>query len=172
MKAMALIAGSTMTMRLVVNFPHLYSMWDDLLAYAAIALISYGCGLAQGIIGILLVQYLMREKKPTQSDQTQQCGEAQPTPLRELITEAPSDTELGEQQPMTPPVPPVPSAASTVRVRLPFPSTISVGFGDYTRRFHNANAPCQNHIDYQLDHPVRTRRFTPCKVCYPAFYSR
>ena len=146
------------------NFPYLQTTtWDTLLMYAAIAAMVYGCGLVQGIIGTLLVQHFMEEKKPMYVDQTQHHGEAQPPPLRE---------PMAEDLPLDAMIPPMPTAEPTNRVRRTFPTPISVGLGDQTYRFHKANEVCYLHADYNKKNPKKSKRFTPCKECFPEYYSR
>ena len=156
MEAMVFIVG---------DFPYFYTLWDNFFAYMATAVLSYGCGLAHGIIGIWTLQYLKREKRPTHSTQT---NEAQPANV------AVPNNVLGEQLPVQQPMPPMPPMppAEPIRVHRTVPPAISVGMGEYTYRYHNDKDPCENHAKYVRTPQYKTKRFTPCKDCYPNFYPR
>ena len=145
---------------IVGDFPYLYALWDDLLTYMATVVLCYGCGRAHGILGILLMQYLKREKKPTNSTQ------ANGTPPANAGS---PDNDLGARQP-TPP--PMPRAEPTARVLQTIPPAISIGFGETTYRYHNAISPCLTHQEYERNPAYKTKRFTPCKNCYPEVYPR
>ena len=146
---MVLIAG---------DFTYLYALWDTFFIYFATVVLAYGCGLAHGIIGILLTQYFRKKvERPTSSSPTGNAQANATTP----------DNDLGAQQPTSPPMP---FAESTVRLPQTIPTDISVGCGERTYRYHNAKQPCQIHQEYGKAH--KTKWYTPCKVCFPEFYSR
>ena len=157
MEAMVLIVG---------DFPQFYTLWDNFFAYMATAVLAYGCGLAHGIIGYWILQYLKREKRPTNSTQTNEAPPANVAIPNNVLGE-----QLPVRQPM-PPMPPMPAAEPIVRIRQTVPPTISVGMGETTYAYHNAKVPCRNHAEYARTPRYKTRRFSPCKDCYPDFYSR
>ena len=54
---------------IAIDLTYLYALWDTFFLYSATVVLAYGCGLAHGIIGILLMQYI-RKERPTSSTQT------------------------------------------------------------------------------------------------------
>ena len=148
---MVLIAG---------DFTYLYAMWDTFLIYFATVVLAYGCGLAHGIIGILLTQHCRkRAERPPSSTQTNDAPANAPVP----------NNNLGAQQPIPPPMP---FAEPVVHIRETIPPGISVGLGKDTYRYHNTNSPCSTYVKYEKNSNNKTRWFTPCKQCFPEFYSR
>ena len=165
---------------IAIDLTYLYALWDTFFLYSATVVLAYGCGLAHGIIGILLMQYF-RKKRPTSSTQTDATpgdeDQAQPDRSRNASANAPAnapvpDNDLGAQQPIPPP--PMPRAERTIHIHHTetIPSDISVGLGACTHRYHNATRPCGTHLQYSKDPKHKTKWFTPCKDCYPDFYSR
>ena len=158
---------------IAIDLTYLYALWDTFFLYSATVVLAYGCGLTHGIIGVLLTQYF--RKRPTSSTQTGTTtgdeDQAQPDRSRNAPANASiPGNNLGAQQPIPPPMP---FAEQTVRIRhtQTIPSSISVGLGDYTDRYHNATTPCSTHVKYARNPKNKTKWFTPCKNCFPEFYS-
>ena len=162
---------------IAIDLTYLYALWDTFFLYSATVVLAYGCGLAHGIIGILLTQHF-RKKRPTSSTQTNATtgdeDQAQPDRSRNASANAPAnasipDTNLGAQQPIPPPMP---FAEHIVHVHQTIPSDISVGLGKDTYRYHNANRPCRTFSEYGKNANNKTKWFIPCKHCFPEFYSK
>ena len=165
---------------IAIDLTYLYALWDTFFLYSATVVLAYGCGLAHGIIGILLMQYF-RKKRPTSSTQTDATtgdkDQAQPDHSRNASANAPAnaptpDNNLGAQQPI--PLPPMPFAEHAIHIHHSetIPSDISIGLGADTHRYHNSIRPCGTHLKYSKNANYKTKRFTPCKNCYPEFYSK
>ena len=145
---MVLIAG---------DFTYLYALWDNFFTYIAAAVLSYGCGLAHGIAGMLLLRYFQKKQnKPTNSDQDNDAP---------ANAHAPGN-ELEPRQANPPPMP------RTDYIYQTIPSDISVGLGESCYRYHNTNSPCSTFLKYKKAPHNKTKWLTPCKHCYPEFYSR
>ena len=162
---------------IAIDLTYLYALWDTFFLYSATVVLAYGCGLAHGIIGILLMQYF-RKKRPTSSTQTDattgEKDQAQPDHSTNASANAPAnapipDNNLGAQQPIPPPMP---FAENVVHIHETIPSDIAIGLGKDTYRYHNANRPCRTHSEYEKNANNKTKWFTPCKQCFPEFYSR
>ena len=150
---MVLIAG---------DLTYLYALWDTFFIYSATVVLAYGCGLAHGIIGILLTQHF-RKKRPTSSTQTNDAPANAPA-------NAPiPDNKLGAQQPIPPPMP---FAENVVHIHETIPSDIAIGLGKDTHRYHNTTRPCSTYSKYEKNANNKTKWSTPCKHCFPEFYSR
>ena len=82
---------------IAVDFTYLYALWDSFFIYFATVVLAYGCGLAHGIIGILLMQYF-RKKRPTSSTQTDATigdkDQAQPDHSRNASANAPANASI------------------------------------------------------------------------------
>ena len=168
---------------IAIDLTYLYALWDTFFLYSATAVLAFGCGLAHGIIGVLLAQHFRKERPkemPTSSTQTNAMtgdeDQDQPDHSRNASANAPANApipgnNLGAQQPIPPPMP---FAERAVRIRhtQTIPSDISVGLGDYADRYHNAIRPCGTHAKYVGNSRNKTKWFTPCMNCYPEFYSK
>ena len=64
------VQSSTAMVLTVGDFPYIYALWDDLTYMATVAL-CYGCGLAHGILGVILIQYLWNGEEADELDSNQ-----------------------------------------------------------------------------------------------------
>lgn len=140
------------------NFPYFATFaWEEALICVLIAVISYGCGIAHGIIGTLLIQYYKKESMPTTSTQT--TNESRPMTTPQPAVEIP-----------TPP-PPMPQTRASQRIQWRVPSSVAAGFTNSAYAYHDGDNPCPVYRDLQ-QHNKNTKRFTPCKVCWPTSIPR
>ena len=150
---MVLIAGD-----FTYLYAYLCALWDTFFVYFATVVVAYGCGLAHGIVGMLLMQYFQKKKdEPTNTDQN---------------NDAPANAHVPDYEPEPRQANPPPMPFRTVYIHQTIPSDISVGLGESCYRYHNTSSPCDTFSKYKKAPNNKTKWLTPCKHCFPEFYTR
>ena len=159
---MVLIAGD-----FTYFYAYLCALWDTFFVYFATVAISYGCGLAHGIVGMLLLRYFQKKQnKPTNSDRDNDAPANAHAPGNELDARQADLPQMPVNQIDPPPMP------RTDYIYQTIPSDISVGLGGSCHRYHNASRPCDTFSKYEKAPHNKTKWLTPCKHCFPEYYSR